>query len=458
MRNLKARTLAAAAIVFASTLPAWAGSVYVPLAKDVTINGIRYRTEVLVSNKGDVARRFSTYFISTETDGTFRPNGSGEENQIGVNPLSTLLLTGVAPSGVNGMLEITGAPQITVHSRLIATVNGVDQLGASIPTLSSDTLIPADTQIQLVNLERSSSRRSDFVLVNLAHEAAICNVSVFQANGSQVGNAVEVGMAPLSHRQFSDVLNLLGLVGISAVRFQIACSDDFYAYALNFDTASGEATVITPAEDLDSTLAIPGGGTPPPPPGDCDASATFCFQRAGIFYSPNRSETVRRESFAIPPGSYAKTRMRVKVFHGGWLSPPSGLHSLFWYALGGRHFRLIGFAGALGPGKDQVLFRHGMNLEAGVKPKFTPAFAWVPGLTYTMDYLWDPSTRTVDFKILDSAGNVLERITDRANVNRMNVEAGEDLTLDFSTQQGQNPNEPSTFGWNYSDLIVEVWQ
>ncbi|MFN7963213.1 MAG: hypothetical protein U0002_18275 [Thermoanaerobaculia bacterium] len=458
MRRGLTRALAVAFLVLATAGSVQAGTVYVPLAKDVVIDGIRYQTQIWVSNKGDVPRRFGALFLPNDTDGTSRPDGNPAPN-IGINGGATLQLTGIAPANSVGMLEISGAPQILVTAKLVSTVNGVEHIGTALPVISSDNLIAAGTQINLQNFDRSTTRRTDFLLVNLAQTAASCNVALFRADGTSIGDPAVVTLLPLSHREYGDVLNALGEANIAAARLVATCDKTYFAYALNYDRATGDATVQLPSQDLDSALTRPGDNPPPPPPppNDCDPAAVACFQKTGVFYEPNPGETRRRESFQIASGSYSKTHMRVEVYHGGWLRPPSGLHSLFWYALGGRHYRLIGFAGALGPGKDQLLFRHGINLPAGDKPKFTPSFNFVPGTTYVLDYVWNPAGRTLSFKVMDTSGNVLIEITDRPNANRMNIEQGEDLTLDFSSELGANPNEPPTYGWRYQNLLVEVF-
>ncbi len=190
MRCALARPLAALVLALATAGAASAGSVYVPLAKDVTVNGIRYQTQVWVSNKGEEARRFSSYFIPTDTDGTDRPDGSNSAPDFTVNGRNTVQLTDFAPVGGVGMLELTGAPQLLITAKLVPIVEDGEKLGATLPVISSDNLLPANTLVQIQELERTDTRQTDFVLANLAQTAASCNVAAFRFDGSAIGVAI----------------------------------------------------------------------------------------------------------------------------------------------------------------------------------------------------------------------------------------------------------------------------
>jgi hypothetical protein len=451
-----ARSLAATALTLATASVAHAGSVYVPLAKDVTVDGIRYQTQIWVSNKGEVARRFSTFFIPTDTNGTQRTAGAETGPSITVPGSTTFQLTGIAPTATNGMLEVSGAPQVLVQAKLVPFVNGVERLGAAIPVVSSDNLLLAGTQSHLQNLERSTTRQTDFVLVNLAQDAASCSVAPFRADGSAIGNAAVVSMLPLSHKQFTDVLGALGETQASAARLVITCDRNYFTYALSFNKTTGDATVQGPSEDLDSGLIRPGeddGGNGEP--NECSAGVAFCKQELGVFHEPSRGNLVRRLVYTPPPGSYSKLRLRLKVFHGGWQSPSSGLHSVFWLVRN-RNFDMYGYSNWKGPGQNTVLFRHGFNQTATQKAKIETGVQVNPGETYSIDFVFDPVNRILEQKIFNAAGAQIHQLSDRPNVNRVNIEPGDTIVLDFGFT-GDNPNEPPTRGWRYSDLTLEVF-
>jgi hypothetical protein len=146
------------------------------------------------------------------------------------------------------------------------------------------------------------------------------------------------------------------------------------------------------------------------------------------------------------------------VVPNGWYPPSNGLNLVFWLAKAGRHFNLYGFAGFKGPSKNQLLFRHGIGMPAGDKPKFTRPLQAQSGQTYVIDYIYNPAGRNLDLKIMDSQGNVIQRVTDRPNVNRIHIDPGEDITADFSNVLGANPNEPPSYNWQYRNLLLEVFE
>jgi hypothetical protein len=129
---------------------------------------------------------------------------------------------------------------------------------------------------------------------------------------------------------------------------------------------------------------------------------------------------------------------------------------LFWFAID-RNFKLMGFSAFQGPGKNSVLFRHGVNLTAGDKARFVLPYAANPGETYTIDYVYAPAEHTLNLRIYDQRGALVVQQTDRPNVNRINVEDGEDLVTDFSFPAGVNPNEPPDYGWRYQNLTLELF-
>ncbi len=436
----------------AAAAPAFGGAVYVPYAADVTVGGVRYKTQVWASNRGSENRRLSTFFIGAGVNGTDRDGAA--LSSVGVLPGSSVLVQGVAGPNQVGMLEISGAPQLLISAQLVPVGNFLGRVGANLPVISSDNLLAAGSTAHLLALSRNSQQISDFLLVNISQQQASCSVSAFAANGSPIGSTAQVTMPALSLNRYSDVLNLLGQANVTGVRLTVSCNRTFYAYGVTFDSSSGAVNVLQPSELLTSTLVIPGGNDPDPDPEGCPTGA-ICFERRGTFFTPTGGEPYRRETFPTPNGSYSKAYLRVEVVNNGWRQPTTGIHMLWWLAIN-RHFRLLGFAAARGPGAHNVLFRHGMNIEATAKPRYNLPFTMVIGQTYINEFTYDAANRELEYKILDTGGNVLLHTTDRTNVRHIEVGNNEDFTADFSWH-GDNPNEPPTYGWNYKNLTLQIW-
>jgi hypothetical protein len=458
---MKYKALGGAALLLCGLVaPALAGSVYVPLATDQVIDGVRYQTQIWVTNTDTGLRQFTSYLIESETDGTDRPENWGASTAIQAG--DTMLLASVVGSGEQGMLEISGAPQIVVTARMVGTSNGVAGLGTAMPVVSSKSVFAANAVAHLAGWVRSADLRSDFGILNLGHERASCSIKVFRNDGSQILGTAVVTMQPLGHRQFDDALNLLGQPAISAARSETSCDQPFYIYLRTYDRTAGDVFFTLPSHTLgESTLATP-DEEPPPGPGpgpspSCSAGA-LCYSKPGTFFVPTVSADYRRETFEVPPGNYSKLHMSLEVVPTGWHPPTNGLNLVFWLARDGRHRNLYGFAGFKGPGSGQLLFRHGIGMEAGLKPKLTRNFLPTLGATYKIDFVYNTGNRTLTLKIMDAAGNVLHELTDRTNVNVIELLPGEaNITADFSHRLGLNPVEPPSYGWQYRNLLIELF-
>jgi hypothetical protein len=431
-------------LLLLTAAPASAGVVYVPLPGHDTIGDAALEPRILVSNRSNAPHSFTTLFLPQDTDGTAQ--GEGEATTVAAGLTIELTTAGAD----RGLAQFESAPELIWAAKLVRP-GDAHSLGFYLPVITSENVIAADGSVHLLGWERSAAgRATDLTLVNLGHDESACSIDVFRANGTRIRSRAVVRLAPLSSRLYEDGLAILGETELAGSRAVVSCDQPFFTFALIRDADTGEPSYLGPAGDGRSTLAAPGGG-----PTECPPDV-LCFSRPGVFYEPNPQETIRREVFPIPTGPYSKLHFRVEVYHGGWRSPTGGLHSLFWLALN-RHFRLIGFAGFHGPDANDLLFRHGMNLPAGDKPKFIRPFLAVPGTTYVNDFVFDPVGRHLEYRILDLAGNVLLSIVDRPNVNRIHVEEGEDLVADFSSLLGLNASEPPTYGWRYENLTLEVY-
>src|SRR5262245_55910665 len=104
--------------------PLRAGTVYVPLAVDMTRGGIRFHTQLFVSNEGAERKGFTPYFIASGSNGTIR--GAAQGNVL-VDPQKTVFFSDVVQGGGQiGALELDAAPELAIIARMAATKGGVD--------------------------------------------------------------------------------------------------------------------------------------------------------------------------------------------------------------------------------------------------------------------------------------------------------------------------------------------
>ncbi len=450
---------ATAAIVVSLTLllagPVWAGTVYVPFTTDVDLADIGLSTEVWLANTGNQPTNFSVYFIPALTDGTQR-DAHAKPDLTRIEPGESMLMRPAIRPGTVGMLEINGPAAIVASSRLVGShpVFG-ESLGSDVPVISKENMIPAGQEADLQGWEREPNKRiTDFGLVNLGHESAQCTLRAFKENGDQIQSTVLLPLLPLSNVFFPDALGVLQVSKIDNAHLSVTCDQDFFPFATIRDVETGEVRFVQPSARAADGFEPPAASDPAP--AACSDGADVCFTRQGTFFTPTVKDDYDRESFQLPPGSYSSLHFRVEVYNGGWFPPTSGLNLCFWLAKAGRHFNLFGFAGLKGPSRNTILFRHGIGIPAGAKAKFEQGFASTPGKTYIFDYVYNPGAKMLDLKILDPAGHVLHEIKDRPNVSSIVINSGENITADFSNRLGINANEPPSYGWHYSNLLLEL--
>ena len=169
------------------------------------------------------------------------------------------------------------------------------------PAISSDNLFAAGTTAVLLGLRRDLTRGdvANLGVVNLAQQAAQCQVKLFRADGSQIATTATLTFKPLSLRSFGDAFGLLGEQQAADARAEVSCNQPFYAYATQYSGASSQLSFILPAASGTSTLTAP-GAAPPARRRRAAATARSCSPRRGCS-TPPRPATRRRRSRSRSP-------------------------------------------------------------------------------------------------------------------------------------------------------------
>jgi hypothetical protein len=172
-----------------------------------------------------------------------------------------------------------------------------------------------------------------------------------------------------------------------------------------------------------------------------------------LAFKPSSSEPVKRFSFAVPPGDYERIHMEMDVKHGGWNpAKRDGKHMLFWLVKN-RNYYMYGYANFQGPGKSDVLFRHGVAITHPEKIKITTPINAQQDHTYHLEYTYD--TRENFLKLVVSEnGNLLATINGTPNTNVIDFAVGDEGIIDIGFD-GSNPVEMPTYGWEYRDLRIQ---
>jgi hypothetical protein len=233
--------------------PLAAGELLIPLSAGTAPDGTAYATRVWVTNTGSVSRRLSYTFIVPGADGTkVATTGS-----LAIPGGDTVLAKNLAPAGRNGMLLVSGAPQLLITPRLEA-VGPNDALRAATagPVVSGVEISPANGRLHLHGLtHRQGGLITDLYVINASRQPAQCTVDALRDDGSRIGATLRLTMPPLSVRVTEKALASFGATGIDEARFAVSCSQAFYAYARVAKPGGAELNVVTPAPALGRDVA-----------------------------------------------------------------------------------------------------------------------------------------------------------------------------------------------------------
>jgi hypothetical protein len=449
--------------------PLRAGTVYVPLAVDMTRGGIRFHTQLFVSNEGTERKGFSPYFIASGTNGTLRGAVPGD---VLVDPQKTVFFSDVVQgTGQIGTLELDADPELAIIARMASTKQGVDRLGTEMPVVSDRNLVPANTVSHLEGLLLNATRQTDLGVINLEDRALNCQITLYRADGSVLfGPWTNLAVQPRGHRYFANGLTGLA-VSIDTVRGAVSCDGKYFPYALVLDTSTGETNFITPAS-LRSNLSPPGSVSPTPtvPPvvnptptpggggnngGNVTPGQTFTYTENGVFHEATAANPRRRISFPFPKGlAYKKIEVEMDVFMAGWYSRiPDGIHGIFWLARNEHRSNTFAYITARGPNRNLLISMTNVDLAPGDTSRITKNGQLQAGHTYHYAYSYDTISRKLTCVITDHDGGaqfVLQQtITLRGNLI---VTEGNGFLMDIGNILTE-ADVPS-IGWKYSNLLL----
>ncbi len=438
------RSLIGCLLALLCAAPGFAGSVYIPIV-GATIQGISYTTEVTVHNTGFEDAQFTTLFFPADTDGTDRDPDDGQ---------TILLLAGRLviigfDAGETGLLEIETAAELVFTARVMGERDG-ELVGTQLPVVTADNLQAANSVAHIQGWMRDDTRVTDFGLLNLGGDNAQCSVSLFRAGGGAIISNAGFAWKPLSYRHFPDALGLLGETAVADVRTAVSCNQQFFPFALVTDRQTGELMSLDPSGLGSSSISAPGA------PFQC-APGAVCFEEPGVFHVPTPAFPVFRKTVNPPAGNYSRLRALLTVTNGGWFSSrPSGVHNIFWLVQNARNRDMFGYVNVKGPNANQIFIRHGFNLTQEQKPRADRSMAWAAGDTYHFEYIYDTAQNFIQLTVTDDAGNVKATLGGVPNINTISFNAGNTIDMDFGFVEGLNPNEPPTYGWGYTDLVLEL--
>jgi hypothetical protein len=423
---------------------ALAGTVFVPLANQVSIAGATYTTKVWVSNPDQAPRHFNTLFIPQGTDGTSQKSANGT---ITVPPSATSVLGSVAPAGQSGLLEIGGATQLVVGATLEVRDGAGNLLGAaSVPTISQDNALAAGGFLELQGLQRGAGGMiTDFSLLNLDTSEAQCTVAAFSADGSSLASPATLSMLPLSRRDFTDALSILRVEAITDARIVATCDHPFFAFASVYQPGGAAILMLSPSPTLAGSIGpgLPGGGT------GGGGSGNVTFSVPGTFLNATASNSEQLYDLPAQPGVPFKRAtidwdLRIGVF-------PSGLFTgvmSFRRPNGQRSLREPFCA-------VQIVNRNSKTLlDLGVENVFErTAGPWKQNSSYHLTLIYDLTVNQCELDV-SQGGAVIYTIAGPAQWFDLSATSQNPLVVDFGqTGIGDGAYFPPV-SWSYSNLSV----
>lgn len=431
--------------LLASLVPAFAGTVYIPVTSR-TVGTTTYVTRLWLSNPGAASRRFSVLFLPANTDGTARSGLTPQSFTLA--PGGTLLLSGLAPSGASGLLELTGAPQVLATARLDA-VDPLHTLGSAyVPAISSKNLVARNGSADLLGLERGTTGPVTHLgVVNLGQQAAQCTVRVSRVNGTPVGDAAIVSVPPVSLRRFEDALGLLGVTAIADARAGISCDQDFSAFAEVVGAAAPAVVVVTPSLSLDSTLAPPGSTPPPPPP----ATGTVLVERTGVFFIPAANASVLDVPVPLVPGTaYKRATIDFDMTTAGF-SPV--FDSILGFLRPGtsRDDRTLYFGFNIRGSRRRTFIDLGVPV---LEPAIKATYDWRERTAYHIRIVYDVQARTLVLQALQNG--VVVHSASGAIFNVDLSDNGTGVLLKFGLPGVSDLAYFPPIGWTFANLRAQV--
>jgi hypothetical protein len=433
---------------------AFAGTVYIPVPDPVGSTGSSHVMQIWITNSGTAQGPYTATFLAAESDGTKR---STKATDTPVAAGRTTLLGGVGVHGQVGLLEIDSSAQTSIEARLVNTSPAGQVSYSMVPVISSDNLFAAGGTAIVQGLGRDDARGdlSSLGIVNLAKQAAQCEVKIFRADGSQIASTVSLAFKPLSLRYFGDAFGLLGQQSLADARFQITCNQAFYAYATVFFKSTSQLVFVDPSATGASTLTIPGGGgTQPPPP----SAGAVVYSVPGLFHTATSQKPKEQREIVLERDlSLKRLVLDMDFVPSAWnLAKIPGNHAVFWLYREKFRSNTIGNVNAFGPDKFTLKAAQNINLPPGATTQKEAGVSWLLGQRYHLHYTYDAEhgTVTVDLSI---GGTVIKTLQfDTTAPNRVLTVPAHGLTVEFGHYADQEGPEVASLGWKYYDLRIEM--
>lgn len=343
-----------------------------------------------------------------------------------------------------------------------ATAAIVDRLAADRPAVGEENLFRGGQTLSLEGLRAAGPAVTHLALVNLAATENRCTLALTGADGAGMGPVTTLTLQGLETRPFVNAFErpsdpsadgLNDFLEDTEARAAISCEQDFYAYALVADGATGRIERVTPQEE-----SAAGSLTAPAVP-VCPAGAT-CFDAPGTVHvpAPPPGVPVGRVTFPAPAGVAKRLRVSLDVTVADWYKQePNGKNLIYWFVVN-KNIDMPGLLYFRGPNKNQAFARHGMGLTHPQKIKIIKPFAAQVGHTYHVDNDYDMAGQIYTVTITDTATGVVQVVLQgRPNVTSYTVKPGSNFLVDMGFFPNKVATEVPSYKWKYANVHVEAY-
>ena len=520
----------AASATTAAAEPAVAGQVFIPVVgHHAPGSQVSYRTEVWVTNPGQAEAQAVARFVEQGADGTAPHAG---EAVFTVPAGATVLLVKAAANGDGGMLEISTAAALEVRARLdalpasgasaaggtglvsdapggievIASPEAIDAIDAmdavaALPALPGTPATGAPdrsrpswshTAIQSVSAagalgagevahlqgvgRQPGGEVTDLGLLDLAAQAALCQVSAFASDGSRVGAPVTISLPPLGTLQLEDAFGSLGEQRLTGGRFEVSCDQPFHAHATVFAAGGSVIEAVAPSQGFAEPAAAGSAAAAAPvaPPDAAGTAGTGLDPAAAPAGAavPQRSTSASGVVTLVVPGtflhataadsfiSYDLAATRGVAYHRATvdfdLTISDFNHVLLFTGVTSfrrpnknRKNRVLYYAMQLVNRNQKTI------LDLGIQDRLTRTQGpWQAGHTYHLTFTYDLRGRQVKLDLFEN-GQHIYQIAGPTLHPDLSANANP-LTVDFGqTGIGDGAYGPP-LGWTYANLNVQL--
>lgn len=431
------------------TAAAYAGNVYIPVADAAGESGSTHILQVWITNSGTVQRPFSASVLQAETDGTKRPKPPESPVAAG----RTTRIGNLGAPGRVALLEIVANSQMTVEARLNSASASGQTSQSAVPVISSENLFePSETAV-LNGLGRNEplGEHTNLGIVNLGTARSQCVIRAFRSNGTQIGGNISLSFLPLSLRHFPDAFLLLREAQAADGRFEVSCSQPFYAYAEA--VSNSQVFYITPSAS--GASGVDGGGDGGGTPNPTNPGAQI-VKYDGLLHTVAQGNEKRRIDINFERAfTVKKLILEMDFTPGPWnRSKSPGNHAIVWLYREKFRGNTIANVNAFAP-KSSLKASQNIDLGPGIAEAAEAGVAWQQGKRYHLKYTYDAQIRKVSVE-LSSGGQIVKRLelpgTSPGGVLDI---PSRGLIVEFGHWGFEPGPEVASYGWQYSNLKIE---